>query len=169
MSKQIPSIKRLDNKASEDGRGKFIKFFDSSLLPSDSFQMQQTNYVHTKEKMTLRGLHFQTQEFAEAKIFRVLKGAIQLGFFDTTATHPNEQSSGFVLLDQIDQAYYIPRGFATGYLTLSDDTTVLYMSDNVYAPAYENGIRPNDPCLNIDWRTEDYQTSLKDQSWPDWV
>lgn len=156
-------IQLLKVKASSDDRGSFRKFYDESLLEGLSFDMKQINHVHTKQKHTLRGLHFQHAEYAEAKIFRVLSGAIQLGFFNTKSGH-----SGSVVLDNIDMAYYIPRGYATGYLTLKENTTVLYLSDNHYIPNQESGLRPNDPILAIDWKNRNYQISDKDNEWPNW-
>lgn len=164
MSELPIDIQLLKVKGSSDHRGSFRKFYDESLLEGLSFEMKQMNHVHTNQKHTLRGLHFQQGEYTEAKIFRVLSGGIQLGFFNTKEGH-----SGSVLLENIDHAYYIPRGYATGYLTLTDDTTVLYLSDNSYNPDHENGLRPNDPALTIDWMSENYQISDKDKQWPNWI
>ena len=163
MSETPIDVQLLKVKTVSDDRGSFRKLYDESLLEGLSFDMKQMNHVHTKQKFTLRGLHFQHGECAEAKIFRVLSGAIQLGFF-----HTKDKHSGSVMLDNIDKAYYIPRGYATGYLTLEENTTVLYISDNHYTPTQENGLRPNDPILAINWKSSDYQISDKDKEWPDW-
>ncbi|WP_422361705.1 dTDP-4-dehydrorhamnose 3,5-epimerase family protein [Reichenbachiella sp.] len=163
MPETFDDILLLKSKGASDERGSFRKFFDESLLESVSFEIKQINHVETKAAHTLRGLHYQTGDHAEGKIFRVLNGSIQLGFFDTTS-----EKSGSLILDDVDKAYYVPRGYATGYLTLSRNTTVFYMSDNSYAPSHESGLRPNDPILRIDWLNKTYHQSEKDKSWPNW-
>ena len=158
----------LKKKVFEDARGAFVKFFDQELVNGIKFEMRQQNYVHTKSKGTLRGLHYQLGEAAEAKIFRVLSGAIQLTCIDVRPESPNRGMSQSLELREIGDAYLIPRGYATGYLTLADDTVVLYMSDNDYAPDQERGICPSDPAIKIDWLIPDYSTSEKDKNWPRW-
>ncbi|MFY0628610.1 MAG: dTDP-4-dehydrorhamnose 3,5-epimerase family protein [Reichenbachiella sp.] len=159
-------IIKLKEKSFEDERGRFIKFFDEVLLSEHSFSMCQQNYVQTKSKYVLRGLHYQVNEAAEAKIFRVIEGSIQLCAVDIRPESTTYLKTTLAILKPLRDAYLIPRGFATGYLTLEPNTTVLYMSDNHYAPNQEKGIRPNDPRLAIAWQSEHYSLSEKDKNWP---
>jgi len=142
-----------------DERGSFIKLFNrDSFL--NNFEIRQTNLVENANKGTFRGLHFQSAPYEEAKFFRVVRGAIQVVFFDITA-----QKGYDYLLDRSETGILIPRGFATGYLVLQDNTTVIYFSDNEYQPEYEKGIHRNDERLECKWLLPITSTSEKDDKW----
>jgi dTDP-4-dehydrorhamnose 3,5-epimerase len=165
---QFDDIFLLDQKSSSDERGEFIKFFDDGLIRGKSFVMKQQNFVTSLQAGTFRGLHFQEGARAEAKIFRTLQGKMQLVFFDTRPASPTFQQSGSVILTDPAQAVFIPRGYATGYLTLEPDTQVLYMSDEEYAPEAERGISILDPLIQHELEIEAPILSDKDSNWPDW-
>ena len=161
----------LEMPAFIDERGSFIKLADSHLNKIRSYDQRQLNYVVNREKFTCRGLHYQPGEFAESKIFRVLQGSIQLVLINVDNTSQFHKSTYSQLIDRPELAVWVPRGFATGYYTLEDLTTVLYSSDNDYHPEAEMGLRWNDPCLkNVS--LPPYQAlaiSRKDQAWPDLI
>lgn len=153
-------VKLISLPSFEDDRGKFRKMFSMETL--HNFHIRQINAV-TSNKGILRGLHYQQAEAAESKLFIANKGVIQLAYLDI-----DEKVSRTVILDSPDQGLLIPRGFATGYLVLSDDSEVVYFSDNDYKPESESGIRWNDPILeHIVWNIESPKVSEKDQSWSD--
>ena len=161
----------LEMPASSDERGSFIKLADFRLDKIRRFEQRQLNYVVNKHKFTCRGLHYQPGEFAESKIFRVLQGSIQLVLVNVDSMSHFYKLTYSQLIERPELAVWVPRGFATGYYTLEDSTTVLYSSDNDYHPEAEMGIRWNDPCLkNIS--LPPYQAlaiSEKDQAWPDLI
>jgi dTDP-4-dehydrorhamnose 3,5-epimerase len=161
----------LQMPAFSDERGSFIKLADLQLDKIRSFEQRQLNCVINKKKFTCRGLHYQQGEFAESKIFRVLKGSIQVVTINIDKRSSYYKHALSESISQPDLALWIPRGFATGYCTLEDETTVLYSSDNDYHPEAEAGMRWDDPCLgNV--KIPAYETliiSAKDLAWPDMI
>jgi len=160
----LSEVYLLESPFFTDDRGGFLKLFNRDNPLFDQFKIQQINYVESTQKDTLRGLHYQTGEFQESKVFRAVKGSIQLAFADTTDVN----NSAMVVLDNPAQCVLIPRGFATGYLTLSEFTTVLYISDNEYNVNVEKGIRWDDAQLKVNWMTQKPVLSEKDKKWADW-
>ena len=149
----------------QDERGTFLKVFNSDNQLLNSYTVRQINYVESVKKHTLRGLHYQQGEAAESKIFRVIKGSAQIAFADVRLNSPTYQQATTVVLSNPKHAVVIPRGFATGYGTLADNTTILYLSDNDYNINTEAGLLWNDPKLNIDWLIKEPILSEKDKAW----
>lgn len=147
-----------------DGRGTFCKWFESGSL--SDFHMQQMNFVTTTEALVLRGLHFQESPWAEAKFFRAVQGAVQLAVARVDGREDGDFHVRTFLLDHPDRAVLVPRGFATGYLTLTPSAQVLYLSNNPYQANSEGGFRWDDPRLAIPWVTAPTDTSEKDANWP---
>jgi dTDP-4-dehydrorhamnose 3,5-epimerase len=161
----MKEIKWIDLPCFEDDRGAFQKLFNSENPTLRDFQIKQINQVQTKEKGVLRGLHYQAEEFAESKLFKVTKGRIQLvAFCVNKASKAFLKSHSFELTSN-DPSILIPRGFATGYLVMESNTEVLYCSDNIYQPKAEKGVAWNDPHLKIDWLVNHPILSEKDKSW----
>lgn len=113
----------------------------------------------------MRGLHYQKGDFSQAKLVRVIKGRVL-----DVAVDLRKDSSTFgkhvmvELSDENKKQFFIPRGFAHGFLVLSDEAIFTYKVDNVYSPENEASIRFDDPDLNINWPIDsnDIQTSQKD-------
>jgi dTDP-4-dehydrorhamnose 3,5-epimerase len=129
----------------------------------------QDNHSHSAKRGVLRGLHFQAPPVAQDKLVRVARGSI----FDVavdirrgSATYG--QWAGLVISAEDWNQLWIPRGFAHGFVTLEDDTDVLYKVTAPYSPEYERTIRFDDPALGIDWPLERTEILLspKDQSAP---
>ena len=157
-------VKLLNQNVPEDQRGSFTKIFQKrGLLPE--YSIEQVNYVKTAQKNTIRGLHYQMKEYAESKIFRVVKGSIYCLFVDLRANHRTFATGGKCFLDKSSQAILLPRGFATGYLTMEDHCEVLYLSDNIYNAEFEGGIRWDDPKLEFDLPNASHLLSEKDRNW----
>ena len=150
----------------EDERGVFLKVLATDNEFLNKYTVRQINHVVSVDKHTLRGLHYQQGESAESKIFRVVKGAAQVAFVDVRAQSDSYLEATTILLEHPKQAVAIPRGFATGYCTLADNTTVLYTSDNDYNIQAEAGLLWSDPDLNINWVEKDPILSEKDKAWP---
>lgn len=155
----------LESNYFNDERGGFLKVFSSDNELLNKYTVRQINHVVSVEKHTLRGLHYQQGGAAESKIFRVVQGAAQVAFVDVRPASDSYLQATTVLLDHPKMAIAIPRGFATGYCTLSDNTTVLYTSDNDYNIKAEAGLLWNDPKLRINWMTKDPILSEKDKAW----
>lgn len=171
MEEQVLSgdVKVCKGKSFSDSRGHFIKLFDNGLPSLEGYRVKQANYVVNPGKYIFRGLHYQLGEFSESKIFRVLSGSIQLVFFDTRPASRNFKKSSDIVLDDPGFYVHLPRGYATGYCTLEENTHVLYFSDNVYSVENERGIRYNDPVLRLSWPTTSLIISDKDLNWPDFI
>lgn len=166
-SETFTPVLQFDSQCFSDSRGTFLKVFDAASSEIREFRPQQINYVQTPQKNTLRGLHYQLDEYAESKIFRVIKGTIQLAWVDLRAVVSEISAHcGSVVLNKPTSAILVPRGFATGYLTLEPDTEVLYLSDNIYVPEYERGLRWDDPTLHLHWIHRAPAVSEKDSAWP---
>ncbi len=161
-------VKLYQSIHSKDDRGEFLKVFRAKNEPEFHYEVQQINYVNTAQKNTLRGLHIQKGDCAESKIFKCMKGSIQLVFIDLRPDSTTFKLAGSFILNQIMHSILIPRGFATGYLTLESDSTILYTADNHYFPESETGLRWNDPLMKIQWASnEPFIVSDKDLNWPD--
>lgn len=150
----LTEIKLLRPPRFSDERGFFSETFNISLMEDAgiTFSPIQDNHVFTRQPGTVRGLHWQAAPLAQAKLVRVVKGAI----FDV-AVDIRRQSATFgrhvaVELNADDWLQlFIPAGFAHGYCTLTADTEVLYKVDRPWSKPHERGLLWNDPALAIDW------------------
>ncbi|WMN07700.1 dTDP-4-dehydrorhamnose 3,5-epimerase family protein [Marivirga arenosa] len=158
-------IEKIDLPYFIDDRGVFRKFFNGEHPALKDFHIKQINQVNTIEKGVLRGLHYQTGEFAESKLFKVIKGRIQLATFCIDKDLKTFLESSSFELSETDSSILIPRGYATGYLVLEKNTEVLYCSDNIYEPTAEKGILWDDHNLKIKWLINNPILSEKDKSW----
>ena len=134
---------------------------------------QRVHFVQDNQsystKGVLRGLHYQTGEYAQAKLVRVLDGEvldIAVDIRPDSATYG--QYEAIVLSGENKKQFFVPRGFAHGFLVLSDTATFFYKCDNFYNKESEGGIIYNDSSLNIDWQlpSEDLIISEKDKVLP---
>jgi dTDP-4-dehydrorhamnose 3,5-epimerase len=139
-----------------DNRGYFFESFNIQKLNSSgiNFKPVQDNESQSV-KGVIRGLHYQLNPFAQAKLIRVVKGNI----FDVALDLRKKSSThgkwfGIELDSEKKNQLFIPRGFAHGYSVLSDIAVIQYKCDNVYKPEFERGILLNDRELGIDWRTD---------------
>jgi len=117
----------------------------------------------------LRGLHYQKGELSQAKLVRVIKGKVLDVAVDIRKSSPTFGQHVMVELSEDNKRqFFIPRGFAHGFLVLSEEAIFTYKVDNPYAPQAEAGIRWNDPELNIEWPIDPtlVQTSEKDLRQP---
>ncbi|WFE72630.1 dTDP-4-dehydrorhamnose 3,5-epimerase [Halomonas sp. M1] len=152
-----------------DERGFFARTmcrveFERHGLLSD-FVQQNTSF--SAQRGTLRGLHYQRQPHAEAKLVRCLKGAIVDVIVDIrkdSATYLRHQL--FELTDTNRLQLYVPPGFAHSFQTLTDDVEVSYLVSAAYHPEAERGLRYNDERLAIEWPIPPTVVSEKDASWP---
>ena len=141
----------------KDERGYFFESFNKSKF--EELTNASTNFVQdnqsTSSKGVLRGLHLQTGEFEQAKLVRVIRGEVLDVCVDLRKkSRTFGQHFSIVLNEKENKQLYIPRGFAHGFLTLSDNTIFAYKCDNYYNKASESGIVYNDKTLKINWGLE---------------
>ncbi len=161
----------LEPKLIFDERGYFMESFNERLFQektgTDTHFVQDNQSFSTKG--VLRGLHYQTGEHAQAKLVRVIQGEVLDVAVDI---RPDSKTFGqhvAVLLSSENQRQlFVPRGFAHGFLVLSDTVVFFYKCDNFYNKESEGGIIYNDPEINIDWQFNQQELiiSEKDQILP---
>lgn len=166
---EIEDLVIIEPKVFGDHRGFFMetwstKAFDDAGLHYD---FVQDNHSYSAAKGTLRGIHFQKGEFAQAKLVRCVRGSILDVAVDLRPSSPTYKKWVAVELSaENKRMFMIPRGFGHGFVTLTDDVEFLYRVDNLYAPKSEGGIRWNDPELAINWGVENPVLSAKDEIAP---
>jgi dTDP-4-dehydrorhamnose 3,5-epimerase len=137
-----------------DDRGWFSEIFHEKRLHELGITCRfvQDNQAISKRAGTLRGLHFQLSPAAQAKLVSVLRGRILDVVVDVRRGSPTfGKHVSTELSAETGRQLYIPAGFAHGYLTLQDDVVLIYKVSDYYAPAYDSGIRWNDPDIAIPW------------------
>lgn len=164
-STEIEGLLIIDPHVFADDRGYFFETFHHQRyqLP-DARDFVQDNEAQS-DKGVLRGLHFQTGDYAQGKLVRVVSGAVYDVAVDLRPdSETYAMSFGIVLSGENKKQLWIPRGFAHGYLVLEDDTIFSYKCDNYYHKSSERGIRYDDPDLSISWPTLDisFRISEKD-------
>lgn len=153
----------------EDHRGIFYKLYNEKVLENEKINLYfAEEYLSISRKGVLRGLHYQKENFAQAKLIRCSKGRIFDVIIDLRKKSPTFGKWEGVYLSETNMlSLYAPRGFAHGFLALDDVVHVVYKADNTYSPEYEAGLVYDDPKLNIIWPgIEKISTSEKDKSWP---
>lgn len=154
----------------EDERGLFArswcqKEFEAHGLNS---KLVQCNISFNIKKGTLRGMHYQTKPFEEAKLVRCTRGSIYDVIIDLRPNMPSFRKWFAVeLTDANRKSLYIPEGLAHGFQTLKDNAEVFYQMSEYYASEYSKGIRWNDPHFSIQWPPREKIISQKDQEHPD--
>jgi dTDP-4-dehydrorhamnose 3,5-epimerase len=128
---------------------------------------EQVSEVVNARAHTLRGLHFQRAPHAETKLIRVVRGAVFDVLVDIRPGSPTYgRWQGFELSAGDGVILYAPAGLAHGYLTLSDDSAMLYFIDTAYAPDHAAGVHYADPALAIAWPAEPAVIGARDLTWP---
>lgn len=127
----------------------------------------QSSVSHNARAGTLRGMHFQRPPHAEAKVVRVTRGAVFDVIIDLRPESPDfRQWRGFELSAENGRMLYIPKGFAHGFLTLEDETDVLYLITPSFVPGFGEGVRHDDPAFGIGWPRPVEVIAAKDREWP---
>ena len=152
-----------------DGRGRFSRIFCQQELKQIGHEkpIVQINHSLTRRKGALRGMHFQHPPKAEIKIVKCLRGSIFDVVIDLRHNSPTFlQWYGDTLSAENLKMMYIPEGFAHGFQTLEDNSELLYFHTEFYSPEHEEGVRYNDPMINISWLLEVSDISARDQGHP---
>lgn len=157
----------IDLEKRTDERGFFSRTYCAEEFKKHGLaeSMPQSNMSFSKQKNTLRGMHYQIDGAEEAKLIRCTQGSILDVIIDirkNSETYCQYISVELTALNH--RMLYVPEGFAHGFITLSDDVEVAYQVSQFYTPGKERGIRWNDPLFNIQWTTENPIISDKDGS-----
>lgn len=151
---EIPDVKILRPKKHGDARGFFSETWSRAALEAAGIGIDfvQDNQSLSAAKGTVRGLHFQTPPHAQAKLLRVIRGAVFDVAVDLRRGSPSygRHASAVISAEAWNQIL-VPVGFAHGFMTLEPDTEVIYKVSGVYSPANDAGILWNDPDLGIAW------------------
>ncbi len=163
---KIPDVKIITPKKFGDHRGFFSETFNQKVLGEHGINLHfvQDNHSLSKEKGTVRGLHFQTPPFAQDKLVRVVRGAILDVAVDLRKNSPffKQYVAAIISAEHWNQIL-VPQGFAHGFCTLEPDTEVIYKVTQYYSPEHDKGLRWNDPQLNIEWGLTEDQAILSDK------
>lgn len=153
-----------------DDRGYFFEAYNEKVFQENGVHCQfvQDNQARSTYGV-LRGLHYQLPPFAQAKLVRVVQGEVLDVAVDIREGSPTYgQSYSIRLSAENKKQFLVPRGFAHGYVVLSETAEFFYKCDNFYSKAHEGALRFDDPQLNIDWQIDHQQVilSAKDQQNP---
>ena len=166
----IEGVYIIEPKVFNDARG---YFFEAWKKEDFEQHIGKVEFVQDNESKSsygvLRGLHYQKGDCSQAKLVRVIKGKVLDVAVDIRRSSPTFGKYVMVeLSDENKRQFFIPRGFAHGFLVLSDEAIFTYKVDNAYAPQADAGIRWNDPDINIQWPIDpaQVQTSEKDLKQP---
>lgn len=166
----IPEVLIIEPKVFYDNRGYFMESFSERVFEEKVFH---TRFVQDNESKSdygiLRGLHYQLPPFAQSKLVRVLSGRVLDVAVDIRVGSPTFGKYVWAELTEANKLMmFIPRGFAHGFIVLSDNCIFQYKCDNYYSPEHEGTIRWDDASINIDWRIPetDILLSEKDKKHP---
>lgn len=161
----------IDPERFEDARGFLARSFSQREFESRGLnaRMAECNISFSRNRYTVRGMHFQKPPHAQAKVVRCTKGSIYDVIIDLRPESPTfKQWLGEELTAENRRMLYLPEGFAHGFQTLEDDTEVFYQISNFYEPGSEGGVRWNDPAFAIKWPASDGITiNVRDENYPD--
>lgn len=162
----LPEVTLITPRRHGDARGWFSETWSRRTLSALGIDVDfiQDNQAFSARSGTVRGLHFQTAPHAQAKLVRVLAGAILDVAVDIRPGSPTRgRWVSARLTAEGGEQLFVPRGFAHGYCTLCDDVMLAYKVDGDYAPQTEGGVLWNDPDLAIDWPVDAGAAILSDK------
>ena len=167
----LPGVLILTPRRFGDARGWFEETWSAAALADAGFTRPfvQDNHAMSGRRGVVRGLHFQAPPRAQDKLLRCARGAILDVAVDIRRGSPTYGRSVAVELSEDNgRQLLVPRGFAHGYLTLSERADVLYKVTDTYAPETEGGLLWSDPALGIDWPVglEEATVNARDAAWP---
>jgi dTDP-4-dehydrorhamnose 3,5-epimerase len=163
---EIPDVLIIRTREFRDARGAFSECYSARDLAEHGVDLHfvQDNQSVSASRGTIRGLHFQAPPFAQAKLIRVVRGAILDVAVDLRKGSPSfgRHVSRVLTAANLEQ-FLVPEGFAHGFSTLEDETTVLYKATDYYSPDHDRGLRWDDPALGIDWGVDPAAAVLSDR------
>ncbi len=165
---ELEGVWVIEPKVFLDERGYFMESFKREVFEQ---HIGTVNFIQDNESKStrgvLRGLHYQTGDYAQAKLVRALQGSVLDVVVDLRKSSPTfGKHIAVELTDENKKQLYIPRGFAHGFLVLSEVAIFSYKVDNVYVPSHEASLLWSDSTVNIDWQIDEKELllSAKDKS-----
>jgi dTDP-4-dehydrorhamnose 3,5-epimerase len=167
----IPDVRIVEPQRFSDQRGFFSETYNRRALAERGIELEfvQDSHSLSGRKGTIRGLHYQSPPFAQAKLIRVVRGSILDVAVDLRRGSPTyARHVAAVISARAWNQILVPIGFAHGFCTLEPDTEIVYKVTQYYAPEHDRGILWNDPDLGIEWPVTDEMAvlSAKDRSQP---
>ena len=165
--KYLDNILLFNTTKHSDIRGFFMRTYCVNTFKKYGIKkkINQINISHNSKKHTLRGYHFQKKPYSEAKTISCIKGEI---FFSVLDIDPSSKfylkTCNMILNEKDNKICYVPKGYATAFLTMKDFTEVLYLMSDSYKPEYGTGIRYNDPIIKEKWPFKPKVVSDKDMN-----
>ncbi|MDN3657165.1 dTDP-4-dehydrorhamnose 3,5-epimerase [Ferruginibacter paludis] len=159
----------IDLEPFTDERGWFARTYCKNEFNSIGHTKEwvQLNHSYTRQKGTIRGMHFQLAPFTEVKLVRCIAGAAYDVIIDIRKDSPTFLNYFGAEISAINRKMiYIPEGFAHGFQALTDECELIYHHSQFYAPGVEGGIRYNEPLINIDWPLSADRISERDSMHP---
>ena len=168
----VSGLMVVSAEAQEDDRGSFVRAFceEESAGAGAPFQVRQANLSQNRKRGTLRGLHYQDEPRPDPKMVRCVRGAVWDVAVDLRPPSPSFLKwFGCELSAENRKAMLVPAGCAHGFLTLSEDSELLYLMAESYVAELARGVRWDDPAFGIEWPLPVAEISSRDASWPDFV
>jgi dTDP-4-dehydrorhamnose 3,5-epimerase len=165
----LPGVIRVIQTPHGDARGSFSRLYcpEEFANAGIAFTSTQVNLSRNPVRLTLRGLHWQEAPHAEAKFIRITQGRVFEVVVDLREGSPTRHHHISLELDATTgDGLFIPEGFAHGFLTLEDNTDMLYQMGRPHAPGHARGLRWDDPALAIDWPATPLLLNEADRIWP---
>ena len=163
---EIPAVKILEPKKYGDHRGFFSETYSRKALRDLGIDLEfvQDNHSLSAQKGVVRGLHYQVPPTSQDKLVRVIRGAILDVAVDIRKSSPTFGKHITAVISAANwRQILVPVGFAHGFVTLEENTEVIYKVTNYYSPKDERGILWNDPVLGIDWQIDPVAAVLSDR------
>ncbi|MFT3994475.1 MAG: dTDP-4-dehydrorhamnose 3,5-epimerase [Dysgonomonas sp.] len=151
---KIKGVWTIEPKVFKDERGYFMESYKKELFEE---KIGKVDFIQENEsksiKGVLRGLHYQTGDFSQAKLVRALRGRVLDIVVDLRKSSPTfGEYVAVELTEDNKKQLFVPRCFAHGFLVLSDEAVFSYKVDNIYSPSHEASLLWSDPTVNIDWK-----------------
>lgn len=165
----LKGVKLIEPKANGDYRGFFLESYNEQAFHEAGIteRFVQDNHSLSREAGVIRGMHYQLAPKAQAKLIRVATGAIYDVVFDMRKESPTYgRWEGYILSEHNKRQLLIPKGFAHGFCTITENVNVLYKVDEWYSPEHDRGIAWDDPELGINWPVSEPILSEKDAAHP---
>lgn len=165
INMDIEGVYIIEPKVFGDHRGWFMETYSKETLVKQGVNVEfvQDNHSFSAKKGTIRGLHFQINPKAQAKLVRCTRGKILDVAVDIRVGSPTYKEWAAVeLSEENKKQFFIPKGFAHGFVTLTDDVEVQYKVDEYYSPENDRSIRYDDPDIGVNWGIDNPILSEKD-------
>ena len=165
LDTEIEGVKIIEPQVFGDSRGWFVEQYNAERYKAAGIT---ADFVQDNEsfssKGVVRGLHWQAAPHTQAKLVRVIRGAVWDVAVDIRKGSPTfGKHVSVVLTAENKRQFYIPRGFAHGFIVLEDDTLFSYKCDNLYCPQADRGLLFSDPALKIEWPAVDAEIKLSEK------